>query len=55
MIHNTTNITNYTYIDNRVVNRGVDVRRIEQATGRRVQPLHVADSKAKTRSEVCAG
>ena len=55
LIHNTTNITNYTYIDNRVVNRGVDVRRIEQATGRRVEKFRVADSKAKTRSEVSQG
>jgi len=55
MIRNTTNITNYTYIDNRVVNRGVEVRRIEQASGRRVQKFHVADTKEKARSEVAQG
>jgi len=55
MIRNTTNITNYTYIDNRVVNRGVEVRRIEQASGRRVQKFHVADTKQKDRSEVAQG
>lgn len=54
IIHNTTNVTNYTYVDNRVMNRGVDVREIERATGRHVQPLRVAGARAKTRSEVAA-
>jgi hypothetical protein len=54
IIHNTNNVTNYTYIDNRVVNRGVEVRRIEQVTGRRVQRLRLAEARAKTRSEVAA-
>lgn len=52
IIHNTTNITNYTYIDNRVINRGVELRRIEQATGRRVQQRRVAEVRTKTRAEV---
>ena len=53
IIHNTTNITNYGYADDRVVNRGVEVRRIEQATGRRVRALRVAaESRATARSEV---
>jgi Family of unknown function (DUF6600) len=52
IIHNTTNITNYTYVDNRVVNRGVDVRRIEQATGQRMQQRHVAAARTRTHSEV---
>jgi hypothetical protein len=52
IIHNTTNITNYTYVDNRVVNRGVEVRRIEQVTGRHVRSLRVADARSKTRTEV---
>ena len=52
IIHNTTNITNYTYIDNRVVNRGVDVRRIEQVTGKRLQQYRVSRATAQTRSEV---
>lgn len=55
MIHKTTNITNYTTIDNRVVNRGVEVRRIEQATGRRVQHFRVADGRDKSRSAVSQG
>lgn len=52
IIHNTTNITNYSYVDNRIVNRGVEVRRIEQATGRRVRALRISDSRSKTRAEV---
>ena len=52
IIHNTTNITNYTYVDNRVYNRGVDIARIERATGRNVERLRVVDSRDKTRAEV---
>ncbi len=52
IIHNTTNITNYTYIDNRVVNRGLDVRQIERVTGRKVQRFGIAEAPARTRSEV---
>ena len=52
IINNTTNITNYTYINNRVVNRGVEVRHIEKATGKRVRSLRVADSREKSRVEV---
>ncbi len=35
IIHNTTNIINYTVVNNRVINHGVPVGRIEKATGRR--------------------
>ncbi len=52
IINNTTNITNYTYIDNRVINQGIDTRRVEQVTGRRVQQMRVAESRQKARSEV---
>jgi hypothetical protein len=52
IIHNTTNITNYTYVDNRVVNRGVEVRRIEQVTGRRVRALRVAELRSRRGTEV---
>ncbi len=52
IIHHTTNITNYTYIDNRVVNRGIDLRRIEQVTGRRVQPFRVTEGRADVRTVV---
>ena len=52
IIHETTNITHYTWVDNRVMNGGVGVRRIEQMTGRRVQKLRVAEALSKARSEV---
>ena len=42
IIHNTTNITNYTVVDNRVINHGVPVERVERVTGRRAQRLRVA-------------
>jgi len=52
IIYNTTNITHYSYSNNRVVNRGVDVRRIEQMTGRRIQPFRVTQARAPARSSV---
>ena len=52
IIYHTTNITNYTWIDNRVVNRGVDVRRIEEVIGRRLRSLRVAQAGVKNRTEV---
>lgn len=55
IIHNTTNITQYNYVDNRVINRGVEVRNIERATGRRTPRLRVAEARTKTRSEISAG
>ncbi len=42
IIHNTTNITHYTVVNNRVVNQGIPVQRVEQVTGQRVQRLQVA-------------
>lgn len=42
IIHNTTNITNYTVVDNRVINRGVPVERVERVTGRKARRMHVA-------------
>lgn len=42
IINNTVNITNYTIVDNRVINHGVPVERIERAAGRRAQRLRVA-------------
>lgn len=56
IFRSTRNITNYSYSDNRVVNRGVDIERIERATGRQVQSLRISsDPRAKTRTEVSAG
>jgi hypothetical protein len=42
IINNTTNITNYTVVNNKIVNRGVEAQHIEQVTGRRVQQYQVA-------------
>jgi len=39
IINNTTNITNYTTVNNVVVNRSVNVEQIERAAGRRFEPL----------------
>jgi len=52
IIRETTNITSYANDGDRVVNRGVDVRRIEQATGQRVQQRRVAAAPAKAPSAV---
>jgi hypothetical protein len=52
IINNTTNITNYTYIDNRVINRGIDTQHIEQVTGRRIQQMRVTEARQKARTEV---
>src|SRR6185295_12040125 len=41
IIHNTSNVTNYTVIDDRVINHGIALERIEQATGRRAPHLRV--------------
>jgi hypothetical protein len=42
IITNTANITNYTVVNNRVINQGVPVQRLEQVTGQRVQQYQVA-------------
>src|SRR5260370_1264101 len=42
IIRNTTNITNYTVVNNRVVNQGIPVQRVEQVTGQRVARLQIA-------------
>jgi hypothetical protein len=55
IIHNTTNITQYNYVQTRVINRGVDVREIERATGRRTPRRHLAESRTKERGEISEG
>jgi hypothetical protein len=42
IINNTNNITNYTVVNNRIFNRGVEVQRVEQVTGQRVRSYQVA-------------
>jgi len=39
VMNNTTNITNYVTVNNRIVNRSVDVARVERASGRRIQQV----------------
>jgi hypothetical protein len=43
IISNTRNITNYTIVNNYIVNKSVDVRIVERAGGRPVPAVHVAD------------
>lgn len=52
IIRNTTNITNYTVVNNQVINRGVPVERVERATGRRAQRLRVASSRSPRESRI---
>lgn len=42
IINQTTNITNITYVNNRAVNRGVDVKIVEKATGHSISIEHPA-------------
>jgi hypothetical protein len=42
-INNTRNVTNYTTVNNVIVNRSVDVRQIERASGRRVAEVNPRD------------
>ena len=48
IIHNTTNITNYTVVDNRVINQGVPLERVERVTGRKARRLRVAAASSPT-------
>lgn len=42
IIRTTSNVTNYTVVNNRIVNQGVAVQHVEQVTGHKVQRLQVA-------------
>ena len=42
-IRQTTNVTNYVTVNNRIVDRSVDVHRIEDAAHTRITPVHVRD------------
>jgi hypothetical protein len=52
IIHNTTNITNYTFVNNRIINNGVPIERIEQVTGTRAPRLRVATATDPRRASV---
>ena len=43
IIKRTTNVTNYVTVNNRIVNRSIDVHRIETASHSRIAPMHVRD------------
>jgi hypothetical protein len=47
IINNTTNITNITVVNNRVVNNSVNVQHVEQVTGQKVQVYKIAPSRAQ--------
>jgi hypothetical protein len=47
IINNTTNITNITTVNNKVVNRGVDPAEVERAAGKKVQRVKVVETQAK--------
>jgi len=49
IIHNTTNVTNYTVINNRIVNRSIDERHVEQVTGQKVHHYQITDAPAGDR------
>lgn len=52
IINRTKNITNITIINNRIVNRSIEVNNIERETRRRVQRVHVTDSDRPGRAVV---
>jgi hypothetical protein len=51
-VHTTQNITNYTVVNQRIVNRSVDVHQVERATGQPVQRLQVVESGTPRRARV---
>ncbi|HVT60327.1 MAG TPA: DUF6600 domain-containing protein [Thermoanaerobaculia bacterium] len=55
IIHNTINITNYTVVSNRVVNRGVPVEHVQQVIGRPIQPLRIASVPTPAAAHAVAG
>jgi hypothetical protein len=49
IVNNTTNVTNYVTVNNYIINRSVDVRRVERAAGR---PIAVVDARAVLRRNI---
>ncbi len=47
IINNTTNITNITTVNNKVVNKGVDVAEVEKVSGHKVQKVAVVQTSTK--------
>jgi hypothetical protein len=48
IINRTTNITNITYVDNRVENRGISVQHVEERSGKRVNRSNLAETDNAT-------
>ncbi len=48
IIHNTTNVTKYTVVNNRVVNQGIAVAAVEKATGHKVTHYQIAATATGT-------
>jgi Family of unknown function (DUF6600) len=51
LIQNTTNVTNYTYIDNRIVNNGVPPQKIGRAVGHEIHRCRVVDADASEQAQ----
>lgn len=54
IINQTTNITNITYVNNRVVNRGVQVEKIERASNRKIEPVHTVQVSSREQAKTLA-
>jgi hypothetical protein len=55
IIHQTTNITNYTVVNNRVVNRGVAVEHVESVIGRPITPVRIAAASSPREAREMGG
>ena len=55
IIRATANITSYTVVNNRVVNRGVPVDHVEQVLGRRITPVRIAAATSPREAREAGG
>jgi hypothetical protein len=55
IINNTRNINNITIVNNRVINRGLDVNFVERATRTRVQKVNLVDRNVDNRTVIKGG
>jgi hypothetical protein len=51
LLRGTKDVTDYGFVNDRLINRGVEVRRIEQATGRSLRPLRLGQSSLRVGAE----
>jgi hypothetical protein len=54
LVHDTTNVTNYTVVNRRIVNNSVDVREVERVRGTPVRRTRIVNRRDPGRSEVTA-